>query len=459
MDKTVLIVCRTQDELGLLRHIKQESGAKYIVASDDVRVHKAAGKMSWVSDVCWLEKKESFYCVAKDVIRILDIVNDWLKSIGNEQKWIPEELFYWIKHCEGGMTTQRIQDLLLLIRSYLYLIEKYQVDEIVILKSSGMEWEDEVFCLTAKSRKVLVKEIGKYRPGVIFGKLWLKTEVYFRSAYYLLNCLRLKSKSVFVEKNSKRGKKEILFQLCSSARKHVENIVPLMKALREIGYEPVALCWDTTHWFTEKTGFEQVRKERLVAESLESRISFSCLLTAILNAFKIWKIVTSRQHEFLNHHGLLYNSVHLGKLLWPSVRYFFKVELIIRKLLWAGITAYLEFHEPVAAKPWGNGVLAEGAILANFLKKRNVLMFGYFLGVYITNPYANKEVGRLLDLFLAAGEIEKKKVIEELSFPEERVTVVGKGRYEHLVSFKKDKKNFNLQSLIFSLNLISIFFN
>ena len=77
----------------------------------------------------------------------------------------------------------------------------------------------------------------------------------------------------------------------------------------------------------------------------------------------------------------------------------------------------MKFIEPalpttglVYLQGWGEPLLYPDLWkMIDFLKKRNVLMFGYFLGVYITNPYANKEVGRLLDLFLAAGEIEKKR--------------------------------------------------
>ena len=120
--KTVLLVCRGLGEIHLLQRFQPQPGCRYIVASDDLRVHLEMEKYPWVAEVCYLEQMESFYAVAFDVIKYLELINQWLESLGNDPKGIPQELLYWIRHCEGGKTTQRIQDLLLLIRSYQYLI-------------------------------------------------------------------------------------------------------------------------------------------------------------------------------------------------------------------------------------------------------------------------------------------------------------------------------------------------
>ena len=76
------------------------------------------------------------------------------------RKGIPQDLLYWIRHCEGGKTTQRIQDLLLLIRSYGYLIDTYNISSIVILSHPQAEWEDKVLTMIGQRRGIEVSNPG-----------------------------------------------------------------------------------------------------------------------------------------------------------------------------------------------------------------------------------------------------------------------------------------------------------
>ena len=168
---TVLVVCRGLSEIDLLERIQPRSDCRYIVASDDLRVHLEVAKYPWVAAVCYLEQMESFYAVAADVINYLELINQWLESLGNDPRGIPQDLLYWIRHCEGGKTTQRIQDLLLLIRSYCYLLERYDISSIVILRHPQAEWEDEVLIKLAQSKGIGVHIIGGFRFSMLKARL------------------------------------------------------------------------------------------------------------------------------------------------------------------------------------------------------------------------------------------------------------------------------------------------
>jgi hypothetical protein len=78
MDKTVLtipinklIVCRSPAEISLLDRVRRGPDSRYLIGSDDIRVHREMEQYPWIKGVCWLEQMESFYGVAPEVIKFL----------------------------------------------------------------------------------------------------------------------------------------------------------------------------------------------------------------------------------------------------------------------------------------------------------------------------------------------------------------------------------------------------
>jgi len=168
----VLIVCRYLKSVRRLLRFRPQAQCSYILASDDPRVHEAAKAYLWIDKICWIEQMESVYLVADDVIRLTESVNEWLKTIADDKHGFPEELLFFTRNAEGGMTTQRIQDLLLLICSYRFLIDTYKITRVIVISQPGMGWEDDVLIETVRSRGVDIKVIGRYWFGVLIEKSW-----------------------------------------------------------------------------------------------------------------------------------------------------------------------------------------------------------------------------------------------------------------------------------------------
>ena len=233
--KTVLLVCRGLSELPLLARLKPQPQCRYIVTSDDFRVHLEVAKYPWVAEVCYLEQMESFYAVAADVIKYLELINQWLESLGDDPKGIPKELLFWIKHCEGGMTTQRIQDLLLLMRSYQYLIDTYNVISIIILSHPRAEWEDDVLTKVGQSKGVKVRIIGHFRLSILKARLLSWMKLLAREPYYIFYILLAKISGHLRSDKPDISAKEIVMQLCSSEEKSVEDSAPSNEGLKKPG--------------------------------------------------------------------------------------------------------------------------------------------------------------------------------------------------------------------------------
>lgn len=428
-DKTILLVCRGLGELPLLARLKPQPQCRYIVASDDLRVHLETAKYPWVAEVGYLEQMEAFYAVAGDVIKYLEVINQWLESLGNDPKGIPKELLSWIRACEGGMTTQRIQDLLLLIRSYQYLIDTYNIVSIIILSNPRAEWEDDVLIKVGQSTGVKVRIIGQFRLSILKARLLSCMKLLAREPYYIFYIILAKIRGHLRNDKSEIPAKEIAVQLCSSEEKHVENILPLMKALKSRGYSPVTL-----HWRASKV-VERIQQEGLRAEELENFVPISSLWEAPFRVWLTWRQARRRRNEFLLHPGLQYHNISLGPLLWPSIRAFFGEELAQRYRLQQAAKQYFSGHFPKAIRAWGGGVLAEGAIaLQSLNENQRPLNFFWIMGSMET-PYDSGCYCH--DLLLAAGE-NQRQYFEKFGVPAERIVSVGLSRYEHLANFRRD---------------------
>ena len=436
-NNNILIICRDLQSVRRLLRFKPQAQSRYIMVSDDPRVHKAAKEYSWIDEICWIEQMESFFNVADDVIHLTGAVNQWLKSLADDKHGFSEGLLFFTRHVEGGMTTQRIQDLLLLIRSYHFLLNTYKITSVIVISQPGMGWEDDVLIETARSRDVDVQVIGRYSFGVLIKKISSFLKIYASAAYYAVNVIRFNLRNRLKSKKTERVDKEIVFQLCSSAYKHVENIIPLMKALKDRGYNPVALYWHSNERYTKEPGADQVRREGLQAEELEKWCSFSDMWRSIIGVFWTWKKAKRKKSEFLTHKDLDYLSVPLGVLLWPSVRFFIVVELPQSDRLRQALKKYFKNHDPLAIKLWGATALKEGYFAWKSLNfKQRPLIFNYEVGVFMIDwPY--QVLDNPVDLLFVAGEISKK-IVEKTKFvPSRKIEICGQVRYKGIDDFKK----------------------
>ncbi|MCK5849664.1 MAG: hypothetical protein KAH23_02020 [Kiritimatiellae bacterium] len=433
----ILIICRDLKSARRLSEFDHQPKGSYVLASDDPRVHEAAKGYSWIDEVCWVEQMESFYNVADDVIHITEIINEWLKILADDKHGFPEELLFFIRHAEGGMTTQRIQDMLLLIRSYHYILETHEITSVIVMKQSGMSWEDDILIETCRGRHIDAQIAGGYFSGGLIENVRPILMVYARAAYYAVNVFRINLRNRFKSKKNKIADKEIVFQLCSSAYKHVENIVPLMKALEHKGYDPVALCWHSSEKYTRTSGAKQVRAEGLQAEELENWCLCSDIWRSISGVFWTWKDAKRKKGDFLSHSMLNYQSVSLGALLWPTIHLFIVAELGQSYRLREALRRYFKSHVPLAIKLWGGTALRQGYLAWKSLETKGdkkPAVFEYWIGVAMESPY--RIVDSSVDLFFVAGEHHKKFLTRILNTSGERIKLTGQARYEHVADVR-----------------------
>ena len=424
---TVLVVCRGLSEIDLLQQFQPRPDCCYIVASDDLRVHLEKEKYPWVEAVCYLERMESLYPVAADVIKFVETINNWLKTLGNVPKGIAKDLLFWIRHCEGGKTTQRIQDLLLLIRSYRHLLETYNISSIIILSHPHAEWEDNVLIRVGRRSGIEVKILGRFRLSIMKAKLLAWIKLLAREPYYILYILLAKIRGHVRRDRPQILTKEIVVQLCSPDPKHIGNIVPLLQAMKKRGYSPGVLLWRASK------AKEIIQREGLRAEELETYCPGPAIWSAPFRVWRTWRRASRRRHEFFGHADLQYGGIPLGPLLWPSLQAFFWEELSQRYRLQQAVQRYFASHCPQAMRVWGGGVLSEGAIMLKCPKDNQKPLNFFWILNYFDNPYLSNYAA--VDLFLASGD-SQKNFLEKIGVLPRRIVSVGLSRYDHLADFQ-----------------------
>ena len=425
----MLLVCRGLSEIHLLQRFQPQPDCRYIVASDDLRVYLEVEKYPWVAEVCYLEQMESFYAVAFDVIRYLELINQWLESLGNDPKGIPKELLFWIRLCEGGKTTQRIQDLLLLLRSYHYLIDTYNINSIIILSHPQSQWEDEVLVKVSQDKGIRVQIIGGGRFAIVKARLRAWIKLLAREPYYIFPILRAKLWGCFRSHKPGISANEIVMQICLPDDKFVEDCVPLMKALKVRGYDPVALLWRAS------AAVDKIRRQGLEAEELETFAPMSAVWEAPYRVWRTWRQARDRRREFVAHPGLRYRNFSLGPLLWPSVVSFFWEELAQRYRLHQAARQYFASHSPRAVRLWGGGLLAEGSICSKGLGDHQKPLTFFWIWAFYECPYWP---GRAFcDLFLASGD-SQEEFYQKHGIPPQHISQVGLSRYDHLSHFQQE---------------------
>lgn len=425
-NSATLIICRYIQDLHFIRKIRNAIKGRVVIASDDPRVHDAAVRLGWINTVTWTEGKETLYSVSSDVINYLNKVNQFLKDAANGQDIIPKELFFWICHAEGGMTTQRIQDSLLLIRSYLGVFDDYRINGVFLICNQASIWEDNVLKQVARSRNIEVKIIGELSLKVLFSKASSLFKYFLRDFLNILCVIRVKLKRFIKYYPVKKFKDEIDFQLCSGSNEHIENIVPIMKALKKRNYRPIALCWNAPD------GANKVRKEGLDVEELENYISGSIIWSSFFNLHIERNKFKIKLKELILDRQFYYMGVHLAKMLLPSMHYFMQVDLPQRYRLDAALKKYFTLHSPVAIKLWGGGKIIEGDLVLKNIdaKKKPLLMYWFWIA--LNNPYDS--FSQQINLFLSSG-IGQEKYLNKYGVSSNRIRNIGMNRYDHLSDF------------------------
>jgi len=433
---TTLIVCRDPSAIPVVSAVVADARGRCVVAAEDPVIRL---ELAPVAEVCWIEQMDSLYLVAPDVIRLLDRVNEWLRSLADERSGFPANLLCWMQHAEGGSTTQRLQDLTLLIRSYLHLLMRYDVDRVLLCRNATSQFEDDVLTATAASVNISVETISDHcesRSASTSGSVpqFVKglVRVPYRVIRQSLGLVIRKARTHWDSRNAPiaedgAGRKRVAFQLANSEDKHIDNILPLMRALRALGFEPVALTC------LAPEAALKIRNAGLSAEDAIAFTPFFACVDACRRVLYTLKRARLAKPRFIEDRSLSFGGVSLGPLLWSTVELFLQSELAPRYALAAGLRRSLEVMRPAAMKLWGAGAYVEGYLARKAFAAAKPMVFDYDLGVTGEWPYVQRD--NPIDMLFTTGLLQSEN-LQSRGMAADRMLVVGMLRHEGLARFK-----------------------
>lgn len=401
---TDLLICRRPEDLALATE-------GVIVASDDAGVHAAAVARGLTTD--FLERTESYLAIREDLLTLLEQLTTHLRATTGEP------LLFFELHAEGGLTSQRVQDVVLLIRAAERLYDAHRPKRVILRRRFVTQFEDDVLAAVARSRGIQVIEhagagyrvAGRVKVYAKGGRVAPWRALWLRFWLQLVRNIAGARKGAMVATT-----RPVVFQIESAENKHVQNIVPVMKALEARGARTVALCWR----------FPQVARaleqEGCAAEHLEAWLSPADaprILGRWLKSFRRLRKITANRFE--------YRGVDLMPLIRTSVEYLLGAQLMQRIALDLASRRYIAERRPVAIKTWGDAIHEYGAIFTAAARETSPapLAFYFTQGAQFALPHSSA------DLYLAAGENERADWIRAGVDPS-RIVVTGPARYDGL---------------------------
>jgi hypothetical protein len=425
--ETCLIVC--WDPTGIAALHRCRSTRPFVVASDDPRVQESARRMPGVAQVTYIERDESFWTVASDVKAVIARVDEWLGSLDRS---LPQEMLAWAGSVEGGLTGQRVQDALLLIRSYQHLFRSFDVREVQAIVDPRAAWEADVLQVCARAMSL---PVARHNTGILGAwktRAWRFLMPLAKAAYLLMREVMLGAARSAGQRADAGLDAAIVFQVCSSLQKHVDNAKYLMVALVSRGERAVGLCWGAGDWSGGPSGVDQLRAAGLSAVGLERFVSARDVLGSL------WRAAVTfargrRRRRLLD--SLEYEGVPLAPLLAESIRHFMIAVLPARLRYARAFEACLGRARPAAIKPWGGGDSFEGKLALRLTHAASGSMYiHYWVGAGMPGwPYTDPAYSP--EVFLAKSASEAPLAKAEYGLDDPQVHVVGQARWAHLSGF------------------------
>lgn len=417
---TTLVLCRSPAGLPALRRVR--SKRPLVVASDDPRVLAAARALPGVRSVCFIEQMESFYHASDEVIRLLAGIDAGLASLDPS---LPPDVLSWGRNVEGGIMNQRVQDAVLLVRSYFRLFAASAATEVQVIRDPRHLWEDQVLFACARERALPCRTRSLQWVACQVRALATRLRPWAVAAYHLVSLVRAGALRLRRPPAPSSLDGAVIFQTHSSLPKHVENIRPLMHALVARGVRPVALCWEAAERRAAAPASAVLAAQGLTVIRLEDFLTAGDLGRSVTVSLRAaWR--SRRRPEPWRR--LQTGGVPLYPLLAPSLAHFFTAELPQRLRYDRALAVVLPPARPVALKLAGGPESFEGKAALRLLARRaDTLVFHYWVGTAPEWPYADGQ--HKIDLFFAKGPAETRHAVHDYALAPAQIVLTGQARF------------------------------
>ncbi len=434
--ENLLIVCYDIKDFKKIKKINSDNYETIIVASDDYRVHEECFNSKYIDAVTFLQKAIPYTVVAKDVIAMINKVNEYYNQVSTELRIFKTEHMVWSYHIEGGNNTQKIQDTLLYIKSLDIILNQYKIKNIITINNCNYNYIEQIVYQVCTSRDIKYKNIKRLK--INFAKKRLKN--FIRPFYYLFKTLIIKIESSFsklkVEENV------ALFWLFNSVKKHFDNAVFINSVLKKSGLNPVLFSWRV---FTVK------KQQDLNIQQIEKYLDWSDIFISIWKNIQVL-VYRRRLIKLYSTYGFNYLDVDITDIVKPIVMYHILVEASDSYRFTKGFENFKKYvHVKIMSGDLGRqkiGLLVERTFPDNipkfafstFLTGKNIYV------EYMRKQYTDRYWGNFK--YFVQNKIEKKNILEQINIDPQNVIIYG--------SFRMNNANANTMMKEYALKQLEI---
>ena len=428
--ENLLVISNHVNDIKKISKSDLSSYKSIVVASDNYKVHIECNKFSIFDEVTFIQKPLAYTKVANNVSTIIDKVNLYLEQFTEIGPFSKKDLF-WTHHVEGGFTTQRMQDTLLAIECAEIIFEKFSPDEILIF--------DDNWSLTFSALKRYAIKYGckvtEYKKKFFVNKVIVKNFV--RPFYFLVRSFFCKITSKKPKLPSKKN--VVLFQICGSSQKHIQNALFPQKNFLENGYIPLNIIWGNT------IEVKKINNSGHLAISIEWYLKYIDIFKSILKYFKTFFKIKFLKDIFHKENIFSYKGIDITDIVYESVEHYIFTNGPENFRYRIAAERFVEDYSAqiVAIKYCAAKFLSQGTILSNIFKDE-YLKFDYEVGLVGPNAYVKQNSKKHFDFFhenfikFAPNELGRKYFIEYENIDEDNAVIFGGGRSNSHFDFAKN---------------------
>lgn len=420
MKRNLLIVCLDIRDFKKIHKLDFSIYSKVILASDDLMVHQASQNLHEIDKVTFLQKALSYPKVSGNVVDMIDKVNIYFAKVSEKAVFDKKDLF-WSYHVEGGYTTQRLQDTLLIIDCIYRIFEENMVNELLIIGPNNS------LPIRVLKKLAFLKghKISSYNRRLILDKEIIRN--FARPIYYLFRSLKCKITSKNLNKITKNN--IALFQICGTSAKHIQNALFPQDELLRNGFTPLNIIWGSSK------EVKKINDKGYSAIGIEYYLKYRDIFESLFKKLLVLININTLKNLFYETNDFIYRDINVSDIVYEStIQYLLTNAPENFRYRVAAQRFAKEYSENIVAiKYCAVKSLAQGTILSDIFEDR-YLKFDYNVGLRIPNLYTrlnSKKYNKFLCnnfLRFVPNNTEKKYLIDDMNAPENSVITFGAGR-------------------------------
>tara|TARA_B110000459_G_C16625417_1_gene505064 strand:- start:9123 stop:11012 length:1890 start_codon:yes stop_codon:yes gene_type:complete len=418
--RNLLIICLNIKDIHKIYKLDLSIYSSVVVASDDFKVHQEVKRLDVIDEVTFLQKPIAYPKVADGVIDMISKVNNYFEKVAELEIFNKKELF-WSYHVEGGYTTQRLQDTLLAIECANLIFDEYVINELVTLGSNN-SLMIKIFKRLASKKGYKISSYNHiYSPN----KNEFKDII--RPIYYLFRSLL--SKIISKRPKHFESTNMVLFQICGSGSKHINNALFPQDEFLKNGLTPLNIIWGNAK------EVKKINKMGYKAISLESYLKYSDFFISLFKLLLVFKKIKILKNLFYKTNIFIYKDIDVTDIVYGSALQSlytdgpenFRYRIAAERF----VSEYSEHL--VAIKYCAAKFLTQGTIMSEIFEDKYI-KFDYEVGHGTPGPYSEYNSKKYHNFFsnnyikFVSNDIERHYSIEYESISEKNAIVYGAGR-------------------------------